>query len=95
MFGSQNHRGWKITSLKTGKIFDAAVEAVWGGVHSMQGCKLPAASSSSSVLLSTPVPQVNYWQSRQCNMINGTAGEMWPPFMSPTSLEFYSPDACR
>ncbi|NXP39840.1 SCRB1 protein, partial [Leiothrix lutea] len=48
-----------------------------------------------SPLLSTPVPQVNYWRSSQCNMINGTAGEMWPPFMSPTSLEFYSPDACR
>ncbi|NWZ43596.1 SCRB1 protein, partial [Brachypodius atriceps] len=39
--------------------------------------------------------EVNYWRSSQCNMINGTAGEMWPPFMSPTSLEFYSPDACR
>ncbi|NXT05180.1 SCRB1 protein, partial [Prunella fulvescens] len=39
--------------------------------------------------------QVNYWRSSQCNMINGTAGEMWPPFMSPTSLQFYSPDACR
>uniref|UniRef100_A0A8C3V6C6 Scavenger receptor class B member 1 n=1 Tax=Catharus ustulatus TaxID=91951 RepID=A0A8C3V6C6_CATUS len=39
--------------------------------------------------------KVNYWRSSQCNMINGTAGEMWPPFMSPTSLEFYSPDACR
>ncbi|XP_064889435.1 scavenger receptor class B member 1 isoform X3 [Columba livia] len=38
---------------------------------------------------------VNYWRSNECNMINGTAGEMWPPFMSPTSLEFYSPDACR
>ncbi|NWS67118.1 SCRB1 protein, partial [Crotophaga sulcirostris] len=38
---------------------------------------------------------VNYWQSNECNMINGTSGEMWPPFMSPTSLEFYSPDACR
>ncbi|KAF4798833.1 Scavenger receptor class B member 1 [Turdus rufiventris] len=38
---------------------------------------------------------VTYWRSSQCNMINGTAGEMWPPFMSPTSLEFYSPDACR
>ncbi|XP_030814535.1 scavenger receptor class B member 1 [Camarhynchus parvulus] len=39
--------------------------------------------------------KVNYWRSSQCNMINGTAGEMWPPFMSPTSLQFYSPDACR
>ncbi|NXO03251.1 SCRB1 protein, partial [Rhinopomastus cyanomelas] len=39
--------------------------------------------------------KVNFWRSDQCNMINGTAGEMWPPFMSPTSLEFYSPDACR
>ncbi|XP_009983960.1 PREDICTED: scavenger receptor class B member 1, partial [Tauraco erythrolophus] len=39
--------------------------------------------------------QLSYWQSDECNMINGTAGEMWPPFMSPTSLEFYSPDACR
>ncbi|NWT66931.1 SCRB1 protein, partial [Prunella himalayana] len=39
--------------------------------------------------------EVNYWRSSQCNMINGTAGEMWPPFMSPTSLQFYSPDACR
>ncbi|XP_068013538.1 scavenger receptor class B member 1 isoform X1 [Melanerpes formicivorus] len=39
--------------------------------------------------------KVNYWQSEECNMINGTSGEMWPPFMSPTFLEFYSPDACR
>ncbi|XP_010133571.1 PREDICTED: scavenger receptor class B member 1, partial [Buceros rhinoceros silvestris] len=39
--------------------------------------------------------KVNYWRSNECNMINGTAGQMWPPFMSPTSLEFYSPDACR
>nr|XP_030141254.3 scavenger receptor class B member 1 isoform X1 [Taeniopygia guttata]XP_041575336.1 scavenger receptor class B member 1 isoform X1 [Taeniopygia guttata] len=38
---------------------------------------------------------VNYWRSNQCNMINGTAGEMWPPFLSPTFLDFYSPDACR
>ncbi|NXE53472.1 SCRB1 protein, partial [Casuarius casuarius] len=39
--------------------------------------------------------KVNYWKTDECNMINGTSGEMWPPFMSPTSLEFYSPDACR
>ncbi|XP_069789559.1 scavenger receptor class B member 1 isoform X6 [Narcine bancroftii] len=40
--------------------------------------------------------KVNYWYSDQCNMINGTSGEMWPPFMTPSdSLEFYSPDACR
>ncbi|NXX92660.1 SCRB1 protein, partial [Centropus bengalensis] len=39
--------------------------------------------------------KVNYWRSDGCNMINGTSGEMWPPFMPPTSLEFYSPDACR
>lgn len=29
-------------------------------------------------------------------MINGTAGQMWPPFMTKEStLPFYSPDACR
>ncbi|NXA37329.1 SCRB1 protein, partial [Eudromia elegans] len=39
--------------------------------------------------------KVKYWRTNECNMINGTSGEMWPPFMSPTSLEFYSPDACR
>uniref|UniRef100_A0A452HTD8 Scavenger receptor class B member 1 n=1 Tax=Gopherus agassizii TaxID=38772 RepID=A0A452HTD8_9SAUR len=40
--------------------------------------------------------KVNYWRSNECNMINGTSGEMWPPFMTPSSsLEFYSPDACR
>uniref|UniRef100_A0ACB8FYN5 Uncharacterized protein n=1 Tax=Sphaerodactylus townsendi TaxID=933632 RepID=A0ACB8FYN5_9SAUR len=40
--------------------------------------------------------QVSYWNSKQCNGINGTAGELWPPFMTPSSpLEFYSPDACR
>ncbi|XP_061866221.1 scavenger receptor class B member 1 isoform X3 [Colius striatus] len=39
--------------------------------------------------------KVKYWRSDECNMINGTSGEMWPPFMTPTSLEFYSPDACR
>lgn len=37
-----------------------------------------------------------YWQTPQCNMINGTAGQMWPPFMTTEStLPFYSPDACR
>ncbi|KAM5238987.1 scavenger receptor class B member 1 isoform 2-T2 [Ctenodactylus gundi] len=40
--------------------------------------------------------QVSYWHSDQCNMINGTSGQMWPPFMTPeSSLEFYSPEACR
>ncbi|XP_056592849.1 scavenger receptor class B member 1 isoform X2 [Triplophysa dalaica] len=39
---------------------------------------------------------VNYWRTEQCNMINGTAGQMWPPFMTTEStLPFYSPDACR
>uniref|UniRef100_A0A8C2J561 Scavenger receptor class B member 1 n=1 Tax=Cyprinus carpio TaxID=7962 RepID=A0A8C2J561_CYPCA len=39
---------------------------------------------------------VNYWRSEQCNMINGTAGQMWPPFMTKEStMPFYSPDACR
>ncbi|KAF4082144.1 hypothetical protein AMELA_G00148300 [Ameiurus melas] len=39
---------------------------------------------------------VKYWKSEQCNMINGTAGQMWPPFMTTEStLPFYSPDACR
>ncbi|XP_055063624.2 scavenger receptor class B member 1 isoform X2 [Misgurnus anguillicaudatus] len=39
---------------------------------------------------------VNYWSTEQCNMINGTAGQMWPPFMTTEStLPFYSPDACR
>ena len=41
-------------------------------------------------------PQVNFWHSDQCNMINGTSGQMWAPFMTPeSSLEFYSPEACR
>ncbi|KAI4890417.1 hypothetical protein NFI96_010799 [Prochilodus magdalenae] len=40
--------------------------------------------------------KVDYWNSEQCNMINGTAGQMWPPFMTTEStLPFYSPDACR
>ncbi|XP_078082226.1 scavenger receptor class B member 1-like [Mustelus asterias] len=40
--------------------------------------------------------KVNFWHSEQCNMLNGTAGEMWPPFMDPSdSLKFFSPDACR
>ncbi|XP_078410751.1 scavenger receptor class B member 1 isoform X4 [Cetorhinus maximus] len=40
--------------------------------------------------------EVNYWRSDQCNMINGTAGEMWPPFMTPSdALTFFSPDSCR
>ncbi|XP_072443680.1 scavenger receptor class B member 1-like [Chiloscyllium punctatum] len=40
--------------------------------------------------------QVNFWHSVQCNMLNGTAGEMWPPFMDPSdTLKFFSPDACR
>ncbi|KAM8818185.1 scavenger receptor class B member 1 isoform 2-T3 [Rhynchonycteris naso] len=40
--------------------------------------------------------KVNFWHSDQCNMINGTSGQMWAPFMTPeSSLEFYSPEACR
>ncbi|KAE8285467.1 Scavenger receptor class B member 1 [Larimichthys crocea] len=40
--------------------------------------------------------ELTYWRTPQCNMINGTAGQMWPPFMTKEStLPFYSPDACR
>ncbi|KAM4708167.1 scavenger receptor class B member 1 isoform 2-T3 [Discoglossus pictus] len=40
--------------------------------------------------------EVPYWNSDQANMINGTAGQMWPPFRKPSEpIEFYSPDACR
>ncbi|XP_070781089.1 scavenger receptor class B member 1 isoform X3 [Enoplosus armatus] len=40
--------------------------------------------------------QLTNWGTPQCNMINGTAGQMWPPFMTKEStLPFYSPDACR
>ncbi|KAM7392337.1 hypothetical protein PAMA_007447 [Pampus argenteus] len=40
--------------------------------------------------------ELSYWKTPQCNMINGTAGQMWPPFMTKEStLPFYSPDACR
>ncbi|XP_026210998.1 scavenger receptor class B member 1 isoform X5 [Anabas testudineus] len=39
---------------------------------------------------------LSYWRTPQCNMINGTAGQLWPPFMTKEStLPFYSPDACR
>ncbi|KAJ4923361.1 hypothetical protein JOQ06_029575, partial [Pogonophryne albipinna] len=42
------------------------------------------------------IHQLNYWKTPQCNMINGTAGQMWAPFMTREStLPFYSPDACR
>uniref|UniRef100_A0A3P8VGW3 Scavenger receptor class B member 1 n=1 Tax=Cynoglossus semilaevis TaxID=244447 RepID=A0A3P8VGW3_CYNSE len=40
--------------------------------------------------------ELSYWRTPQCNKINGTAGQMWPPFMTKeTTLPFYSPDACR
>ncbi|KAK7802338.1 hypothetical protein U0070_025290 [Myodes glareolus] len=40
--------------------------------------------------------KINYWHSEQCNMINGTSGQMWAPFMTTqSSLEFFSPEACR
>ncbi|XP_036383261.1 scavenger receptor class B member 1-like [Megalops cyprinoides] len=40
--------------------------------------------------------EVNYWRSKQCNMINGTIGEVWHPFLtSESTLSFFSPDACR
>ncbi|XP_015276339.1 PREDICTED: scavenger receptor class B member 1 [Gekko japonicus] len=40
--------------------------------------------------------KVSYWRSDQCNQINGTSGEIWPPFMTPsTPLELFSTDACR
>ncbi|XP_028318866.1 scavenger receptor class B member 1 isoform X1 [Gouania willdenowi] len=40
--------------------------------------------------------ELSYWRTPQSNMINGTAGQMWPPFMTKeTTLPFYSPDACR
>ncbi|XP_067910587.1 scavenger receptor class B member 1-like isoform X2 [Heterodontus francisci] len=42
------------------------------------------------------IKKLNYWHSEQCNMINGTAGDMWPPFITPSdSLTFFSPDSCR
>ncbi|XP_068562462.1 scavenger receptor class B member 1 isoform X1 [Cebidichthys violaceus] len=40
--------------------------------------------------------KLSNWKTPQCNMINGTAGQLWPPFMTREStLPFYSPDACR
>lgn len=40
--------------------------------------------------------ELSYWRTPECNAINGTAGQMWPPFMTREStLPFYSPDACR
>ncbi|XP_053327984.1 scavenger receptor class B member 1 isoform X2 [Spea bombifrons] len=40
--------------------------------------------------------EVDYWHSEATNMINGTAGQMWPPFRKTSeALQFYSPDACR
>ncbi|XP_072228246.1 scavenger receptor class B member 1 isoform X1 [Leuresthes tenuis] len=40
--------------------------------------------------------ELSYWRTPQTNMINGTAGQLWPPFMTKEStLPFYSPDACR
>lgn len=40
--------------------------------------------------------ELSYWRTPECNQINGTAGQMWPPFMTEEStLPFYSPDACR
>ncbi|KAM8961879.1 scavenger receptor class B member 1 [Pelodytes ibericus] len=40
--------------------------------------------------------KVSYWNSEESNMINGTAGQMWPPFRKTSeTLQFYSPDACR
>jgi hypothetical protein len=53
------------------------------------GCAVSSRPSASST-------QLNFWHSDQCNMINGTSGQMWAPFMTPqSSLEFYSPEACR
>lgn len=60
------------------------------------GSVLAGSFGSSAVLSRCISPQVNYWHSDQCNMINGTSGQMWAPFMTPEySLEFYSPEACR
>ncbi|XP_067339666.1 scavenger receptor class B member 1 isoform X2 [Channa argus] len=40
--------------------------------------------------------ELSYWRTPQCNKINGTAGQLWPPFLTKEStLPFYSPDACR
>ncbi|KAJ7309738.1 hypothetical protein JRQ81_007801 [Phrynocephalus forsythii] len=48
------------------------------------------------IIMKEQVTKVSYWRSEQCNMINGTSGELWPPFMTRSSpVEFYSPDACR
>jgi len=30
-----------------------------------------------------------------CNKVDGSAGEMWPPGQTDTSIVFYSPDLCR
>ncbi|KAM9306203.1 scavenger receptor class B member 1-like [Pholidichthys leucotaenia] len=40
--------------------------------------------------------ELPYWRTHQSNMINGTAGEMWPPFITKEkTLPFYNPDVCR
>ncbi|ERE76015.1 scavenger receptor class B member 1 [Cricetulus griseus] len=53
-------------------------------------------SESDYIILPNILVLVNYWHSEQCNMINGTSGQMWAPFMTPqSSLEFFSPEACR
>lgn len=53
--------------------------------------------SGQNIVVKLPFcQQLSYWRTPQCNKINGTAGQMWPPFMTKeTTLPFYSPDACR
>ncbi|XP_051977150.1 platelet glycoprotein 4-like [Xyrauchen texanus] len=39
---------------------------------------------------------VSYWDDTYCNMINGTDGASFPPFLDKKKpLEFFSPDICR
>ncbi|CAM9173828.1 unnamed protein product [Lampetra fluviatilis] len=40
--------------------------------------------------------ELSYWGTEAANMINGTQGQMWPPFHDPKlPLRFFSPEACR
>lgn len=83
-------RHWKGAAASTpGRTGRKAAAQPVGGV-------LAGSFGGPAVLSCCVSPQVNYWHSDQCNMINGTSGQMWAPFMTPEySLEFYSPEACR
>ncbi|TNN35268.1 Scavenger receptor class B member 1 [Liparis tanakae] len=95
LFAEFNNSNTGLFTIHTGQDDIRKVHMVesWNGLTKVSVAPARCVQVSWLTVVSL---QLSNWKSPQCNMINGTAGQMWPPFMSREStLPFYSPDACR